>query len=177
MLGIVSPHRSSGRVRERGASSEHVGVENSRPCCSARWSGGGSRTSRTAWAPLAHRSVTHRLLDTHISGGIHAGPHAGRRRRTSMNSRIGGTSFPPTSTVLVAPPRDVGAFVWFTLGRPNYLALDQSAGVVFSRATALEVRRRSDGTASAHGSGLENIDQPAKPSPAVDARRYQPRVR
>jgi hypothetical protein len=50
---------------------------------------------------------------------------------------------PPTSTVLMAPPHDVGAFVWFTLGRPNYLALDQSAGVVYSRATALEVRRRS----------------------------------
>jgi hypothetical protein len=50
---------------------------------------------------------------------------------------------PTTSTVLVAPPRDVGAFVWFTLARPNYLALDQSAGVVFSRATALEVERRS----------------------------------
>ena len=50
---------------------------------------------------------------------------------------------PPTSTVLVAPPRDVGTFVWFTLQRPNYLALDQSAGVVFSRTTALEVERRS----------------------------------
>jgi hypothetical protein len=50
---------------------------------------------------------------------------------------------PPTDTVLVAPPRDVGAFVWFTLARPNYLALDQSSGVVFSRATSLEVRRRS----------------------------------
>ena len=50
---------------------------------------------------------------------------------------------PPTDTVLVAPPRDVGAFVWFTLARPNYLSLDQSSGVVFSRATSLEVRRRS----------------------------------
>jgi len=37
------------------------------------------------------------------------------------------------STVLVAPPHDVGAFVWFTSGSANYLALDQSAGVVFSR--------------------------------------------
>lgn len=50
---------------------------------------------------------------------------------------------PPTSTVLVAPAQDVGSFVWFTLSRPNYLAIDQSAGVVFSRATAIEVRRRS----------------------------------
>jgi hypothetical protein len=53
-------------------------------------------------------------------------------------------AIPPTDTVLVAPSRDVGAFVWFTLGRPNYLALDQSSGVVFSRATAIEVRRRSE---------------------------------
>jgi hypothetical protein len=50
---------------------------------------------------------------------------------------------PPTSTVLVVPTRDVGSFVWFTLQRPNYSAVDQSAGVVFSRATALEVQRRS----------------------------------
>lgn len=53
-------------------------------------------------------------------------------------------AIPPTGTVLVAPPKDVGAFVWFTLGRPNYMSLDQSSGVVFSRATALEVRRRSE---------------------------------
>jgi hypothetical protein len=37
----------------------------------------------------------------------------------------------------------VGTFVWFTLERPNYLAMDQSAGVVFSRTTTLEVMRRS----------------------------------
>jgi hypothetical protein len=53
-------------------------------------------------------------------------------------------AIPETSTVFVAPTRDVGTFVWFTLERPNYLALDQSAGVVFSRQTALEVRRRSE---------------------------------
>jgi hypothetical protein len=53
------------------------------------------------------------------------------------------SAMPLDSTVFVAPARDVGSFVWFTLRRPNYLALDQSAGVVFSRATALEVRRRS----------------------------------
>jgi hypothetical protein len=52
-------------------------------------------------------------------------------------------AIPPTSTVLVAPARDVGGFVWFTLHRPNYLTVDQSSGVVFSRATALEVQRRS----------------------------------
>jgi hypothetical protein len=53
------------------------------------------------------------------------------------------SAIPLTSTVLVTPARDVGAFVWFTLQRPNYLAVNQSAGVVFSRTTALEVQRRS----------------------------------
>jgi hypothetical protein len=53
------------------------------------------------------------------------------------------SAIPPDGSVFVAPARDVGSFVWFTLRRPNYLALDQSAGVVFSRATALEIRRRS----------------------------------
>ena len=53
-------------------------------------------------------------------------------------------AIPPASTVLLVPARDVGSFVWFTLQRPNYLSVDQSAGVVFSRATALEVRRRSN---------------------------------
>jgi hypothetical protein len=57
-------------------------------------------------------------------------------------------AIPPTGTVLVAPPRDAGGFVWFTLGRPNYLSIDQSSGVVFSRETALEVRRRSEVVAS-----------------------------
>ncbi|GAC1301432.1 MAG: hypothetical protein NVSMB10_00910 [Steroidobacteraceae bacterium] len=50
---------------------------------------------------------------------------------------------PPLSTVFVAPAQDTGTFVWFSLQRPNYLSVDQSAGVVFSRDTALEVVRRS----------------------------------
>ena len=50
---------------------------------------------------------------------------------------------PPTSSVYLADKYDTGAFVWFTLDRPNYLSPDQSAGVVFARATALEIRRRS----------------------------------
>jgi hypothetical protein len=51
---------------------------------------------------------------------------------------------PPTSSVYLADKYDTGAFVWFVLDRPNYLSPDQSAGVVFSRATALEIRRRSE---------------------------------
>jgi hypothetical protein len=51
---------------------------------------------------------------------------------------------PRDRTVLTVPSRDVGSFVWFTLQRPNYLTVDQSAGVIFSRATALEIKRRSE---------------------------------
>jgi hypothetical protein len=54
------------------------------------------------------------------------------------------SAIPPTSSVLVTPSSDTGSFVWFTLERPNYLAINQSAGVIFSRATALEVKRRSE---------------------------------
>ena len=50
---------------------------------------------------------------------------------------------PPTSTVLIVPTTKSASFAWFTLGRPSYLSVDQSSGVVFSRATAQEVRRRS----------------------------------
>ena len=50
---------------------------------------------------------------------------------------------PEGSTVFVTNGRDSGSFVWFTLQRNNYLSPSQSAGVVYSRATALEVERRS----------------------------------
>jgi hypothetical protein len=51
---------------------------------------------------------------------------------------------PAGSTVFVTNGYDSGSFVWFTLQRNNYLSPSQSAGVVFSRATALEVHRRSE---------------------------------
>jgi hypothetical protein len=50
----------------------------------------------------------------------------------------------PDDTVFVVPAHNSATFAWFTLQRPSYLTVDQSAGVVFSRATALEVRRRSE---------------------------------
>jgi hypothetical protein len=53
-------------------------------------------------------------------------------------------AIPPTSSVLILPTRKSASFIWFTLGRTSYMSVDQSAGVVFSRATALEVRRRSE---------------------------------
>ena len=52
-------------------------------------------------------------------------------------------AIPPGNNVFVIPRYYTAGFTWFTLERPNYLSVDQSSGVVFSRATALEVRRRS----------------------------------
>lgn len=53
-------------------------------------------------------------------------------------------AIPPSSNVLLIPSGKSASFMWFTLERPSYLSVAQSAGVVFSRATALEVRRRSE---------------------------------
>ena len=84
-------------------------------------------------------------------------------------------AIPGASNVLIAPSRKSASFIWFTLERPSYLSVDQSAGVVFSRATALEIRRRSEVlspiakpdwqilsqiTQEAHGKKLENMTRP-----------------
>lgn len=84
-------------------------------------------------------------------------------------------AIPPTSNVLIVPTRKSASFAWFTLGRPSYLSVDQSSGVVFSRATAFEVRRRSEVllpiadpdwkilsqiTQESHGKKLENLTRP-----------------
>jgi hypothetical protein len=101
------------------------------------------RTSRSLWGPA--------LLCLLLAAlSIYALPIAFKQTRTIASaSDINefanwASAIPPTSTVLVVPAPDVGAFVWFTLQRPNYLSMDQSAGVVFSRATAIEVERRSE---------------------------------
>jgi hypothetical protein len=73
---------------------------------------------------------------------IHVRPYGSQsdmREFSEWRDRI-----PPGSTVFVTNGYDSGSFVWFTLQRNNYLSPGQSAGVVFSRATALEVQRRSE---------------------------------
>jgi hypothetical protein len=101
------------------------------------------RRARSSWPSLI-------LSAALLTAAIFMVPALFKQART-LGSDIDAQEFsdwsgaiPPTSTVLVAPTHDVGSFVWFTLRRPNYLALDQSAGVVFSRETALEIRRRSE---------------------------------
>jgi hypothetical protein len=100
------------------------------------------RSARTAWVPMVVSVLLAAL-------SILLGPAAFQQWHTfgsvvDIDEFADWTSaVPPTSTVLVTPTHDVGGFVWFTLERPNYLAVDQSAGVVFSSATAMEVQRRS----------------------------------
>jgi len=53
-------------------------------------------------------------------------------------------SIPPGDNVFVVPRYYNAGFAWFTLQRPSYLTVDQSSGVIFSRATAVEIRRRSE---------------------------------
>jgi hypothetical protein len=92
-------------------------------------------------------------------------------------------AIPPTSNVLMVPTGKSASFAWFTLERPNYLSVDQSAGVVFSRATALEIRRRSQVllpimkpdwqilsqiSQEAHGKKLEDMTRPLTSQRLVD---------
>ena len=100
------------------------------------------RTSRTAWVPMLS-AVLLAALSIYIWPASFKESHVIASAADVGEFAVWSNAVPPTSTVLVAPPRDVGAFVWFTLQRPNYLAVDQSAGVVFSRATSMEVQRRS----------------------------------
>jgi hypothetical protein len=51
---------------------------------------------------------------------------------------------PPTANVFVVSTYYSAGFAWFTLERPSYLTVDQSSGVIFSLATAVEIRRRSE---------------------------------
>ena len=62
-------------------------------------------------------------------------------------------AIPAGSNVAVAGVHNSASFVWFTLGRADYLSIDQSSGVVFSRATAEEIKRRSE--------VLEPLQQPS----------------
>jgi hypothetical protein len=53
-------------------------------------------------------------------------------------------AIPADKNVVIASQDSASLFVWFVLERANYLSEAQSAGIVFSRDTALEVKRRSD---------------------------------
>lgn len=53
-------------------------------------------------------------------------------------------AIPPGSNVFVVSHFYSAGFAWLTLRRPSYLTVDQSSGVIFSSATAAEIRRRAE---------------------------------
>jgi hypothetical protein len=79
---------------------------------------------------------------------------------------------PLDSNVFVVPAPNSAAFAWFALERPSYLSIDQSSGVIFSRQTALEVRRRAEVVSPLWGTNWqvrtrEHTRSNAAPSPYV----------
>jgi hypothetical protein len=74
------------------------------------------------------------LVDSHAEGS------SGQIKEFSDWRR----AIPPGENVFVTSAYYSAAFIWFTLQRPSYLTVDQSSGVIFSRATAMEIRRRSE---------------------------------
>jgi hypothetical protein len=140
---IVSPSTPSGRAPFGGAQIQDVFALRVPAVLLGVLVWWGTRADRTKWVPMLIFTMLFAL-------SICAFPAAFKQSRTLAAAADihefadWANVIPPTSAVLVAPPRDVGAFVWFTLDRPNYLTLNQSSGVVFSRTTALEVRRRSE---------------------------------
>ncbi len=103
----------------------------------------GARSPKAATVPILISMVlgsSAALLLLQSSGHVRPNGSASEIREfAEWRERIS-----PNSTVFVTNGYDSGSFVWFTLERNNYLSPGQSAGVVFSRATALEVQRRSE---------------------------------
>ena len=99
-------------------------------------------TRRGPWAPaagcVALATLAAATLPSALTQFATAGSDAEYAAFADWRAAI-----PSGSNVAVIGVHNATAFVWFTLDRPNYLSIDQSSGVVFSRATALEARRRS----------------------------------
>jgi hypothetical protein len=142
-LGVMSPPTPSGRAPLGGVQIQDVFALRIPAVLLGVLVWWETRAVRTRWVPMLISTML-------IALSICAFPAAFKQPRTLAAAADihefadWANVIPPTSTVLVAPSRDAGAFVWFTLDRPNYLTLNQSSGVVFSRTTALEVRRRSE---------------------------------
>ena len=102
------------------------------------------------WIPLTRSAIllTLVIVSLSVSSAILV-PRAlkGVQRDSSLTEVSAFTDWrktiPPASNVFVAPAHYSAAFAWFTLQRPSYLSVNQSAGVIFSRAAAMEIERRS----------------------------------
>jgi hypothetical protein len=100
-----------------------------------------SHSAATRGAVLAVLFIAALLV---VSGSLKQRAHAGGTPQEVAEFAEWSRHIPPNSNVLIVPLPVNAAFAWFTLNRPNYMSVDQSSGVVFARATALEIRRRSE---------------------------------
>lgn len=98
-------------------------------------------TRRSPWGPAIACAVLATTAAVALPGAV---PISQSGTPADFNSYADWRgAMPVQSNVAVVGVRSSVGFVWFTLDRSDYLSIDQSAGVVFSRATALEVERRS----------------------------------
>ena len=98
---------------------------------------------RNLWTPAAASLALGALAVVTVPGTLRQATTAGTEAEISAYAGWR-AAIPVASNVLTLGVHNPAGFIWFTLGRPSYLSVDQSSGVVFSRATALEVRRRSE---------------------------------
>jgi hypothetical protein len=80
-------------------------------------------------------------------------------------------AIPPGQNVFVVPHYYTAGFTWFTLQRPSYLTVDQSSGVIFSRDTATEIRRRSQNLVA-----LEQPDWPLLSNRAAHGGKFDAQI-
>jgi hypothetical protein len=107
----------------------------------AAWSMLRSHSATTRGALLAVLFVAALWV---VPGSLKQRAHAGGTPQEVAEFAEWRRQIPPNSNVLVVPLPVNAAFAWITLNRPSYMSVDQSSGVVFARATALEIRRRSE---------------------------------
>jgi hypothetical protein len=99
-------------------------------------------SARSTWAPLLASAAMLAFLPRALPQSLNRADPSGSPAQASEFADWRAV-IPAAENVLIVPMRKAAGFIWFTLDRPSYLSVDQSAGVVFSRATAMEVERRA----------------------------------
>jgi hypothetical protein len=103
----------------------------------------GIRSCRSLTLPLCAAALLAGSLLLILPNALRSDQTAGTTAEITEFSDWRAAMSGPGSVLIVSPDKRT-SFVWFTLQRPSYISIGQSAGVVFSRATALEIHRRSD---------------------------------
>jgi hypothetical protein len=103
----------------------------------------GIRSCRSPTVPLIAAALLSGSLLVILPNTLKSNQNAGTIEEIAEFSDWRTAMSGPGSVLIVSPDKRT-SFVWFTLQRPSYISIDQSAGVVFARATALEIHRRSD---------------------------------